>query len=136
MADKQRMSEYLAECGVFYFGTVADGGPAIRPLGFQMYHEGELYLGIGTHKDVYAQLKANPNVCICGTKPDGASWIRIYGKAVCDDDPALVDAAFEAMPMLKPMYETNGWTMGIFHLANGSVTYYENLMTPVETEEF
>ncbi len=136
MTVQQELSEYLAECGVFYFGTVADGAPELRPLGFQMYHEGQFYLGIGTHKAVYAQLKANPNVAICATKPDGTSWVRVAGKAVCDDDPVLVDAAFAAMPQLKPMYEANGWTMGILHLEEAKVTYYENLMAPVATEEF
>ena len=136
MADKQRMSEYLAECGVFYFGTAVDNAPVLRPLGFQMLHDGELYFGVGTHKDVYAQLTANPNVAVCATKPDGTSWIRISGKAVCDDDPALIEATFARMPEMKPMYEANGWTMGVFHLTEGKVTYYENFMAPVETEEF
>ena len=136
MADKQKLSDYLAECGVFYFGTVADGAPVIRPLGFQMICNGELYLGVGTHKDVYAQIKANPNVYICSTKPNKTSWVRVSGKAVLDDDPALVDAAFEAMPQLKPLYDQNGWSMGVFHLEQATVTYYENLMVPVETEQF
>ena len=136
MADKQKLNDYLSECGVFYFGTVVDDAPVIRPLGFKMLYNGELYLGVGTHKEVYAQLKANPNVYICSTKPDGKSWIRVSGKAVCDDDPALTDAAWEAAPHLKPLYENNGWTMGMFHLEQGKVTYYENLMVPVETEEF
>ena len=136
MADKQKMSDYLAECGVFYFATTEGDAPVVRPIGFQMCHDGELYFGIGTHKAVYAQIKANPKVCIAGTKPDGSSWIRISGEVAFDDDPALVDAAFEAMPQLKPLYESNGWTMGMFHLVNGSVTYYENLMAPAGTETF
>ena len=136
MTIQEEISTYLAECGVFYFGTVDGEAPVIRPLGFQMARDGQLYLGVGTHKNVYAQLKANPNVYICGTKPDGASWIRVAGKAVCDDDPALVDAAFEVMPNLKPMYESNGWTMGIFHLEDATVTFVEKLMAPARTETF
>ena len=136
MADKQKLSDYLGECGIFYFGTVSGDAPVIRPLGFKMVVDGELYFGVGTHKDVYAQLKANPNVYLCATKPDGKSWVRVSGKAVCDDDPALVDAAWVEAPHLKPLYEDNGWTMGIFHLEQGTVTYVENLMAPVATEEF
>ena len=135
MADKKKLGDYLGECGVFYFGTAVDNAPVIRPLGFKMVVNDELYLGVGTHKDVYAQLKANPNVYICATKPDGTSWVRVSGKAVCDDDPALIDAAWEAAPHLKPLYENNGWTMGLFHLEQGAVTYYEQLMVPVATEE-
>ena len=136
MSVKQKLSEYLAECGVFYFATVVDGAPVIRPLGFQMFLDGELYLGVGAHKDVYAQIKADPNVYICATKPNHTSWVRVSGKAVLDDDPALGEAAFEHMPNLRPLYEQNGWTMGVFHLEQGKVTYVENLMVPAETEEF
>lgn len=136
MADIQNMSDYLEECGTFFVATIDGDAPAVRPIGFQMCRDGKLYLGIGTHKAVYAQIKANPKICIVGTKPDGTSWVRISSEVVFDDDPALVDAAFEKMPQLKPLYGSNGWTMGIFHLANGSVTYYENLMAPVATEEF
>ena len=136
MADKQKLGDYLGECGVFYLGTVSGDAPVIRPIGFKMVVDGELYFGVGKHKDVYAQLTANPNVYICGTKPDGKSWVRVSGKAVRDDDPALVDAAWVAAPQLKPLYEGNGWEMGVFHLEQGAVTYVENLMVPVETEEF
>ena len=135
MADKQKIIDYLTECGVFYFATVDDGAPVVRPIGFKMLHDGELYFGIGTHKDVYAQIQATPKVCISATKPDRKSWIRINADVAFDADPALGDAAFEAAPNLKPLYESNGWKMGIFHLAGGTVTYYENLMAPVETEE-
>ena len=136
MTAQQKISDYLAECGIFYFATIKDGAPEMRPLGFKMCVDGQLYLGVGTHKDVYAQLKADPNVSICGTKPDGKSWMRVSGKAVCDDDPALVDKAFETMPQLKPMYEANGWSMGIFHLEEATVRYYENVMALAETEQF
>ena len=40
----------------------------------------------------------------------------------------------ESVLNLRPL--TDGWTMGIFHLVDGTVSYYENLMTPVATEEF
>ena len=134
MADKQKLCDYLTECGVFYFGTVVDNAPVIRPLGMHLIHTGELYFGVGAHKDVYAQLTANPNVYVCATKPDGTSWVRVSGKAVCDDDPALVEAVWETSPHLKPLYENNGWTMGVFHLEQGTVTYCENFMVPIETE--
>lgn len=136
MTIQQEICDYLGECGVFYFGTVCDGAPALRPLGFRMCKDGQLYLGVGTHKDVYAQLKANPAVSICATKPDGSNWIRISGTAVCDDDPALAEAAFEVMPQLKPVYESNGWKMGVFHLEQAKATFYEKAMVPVRTVGF
>ena len=136
MADMNKIYEYLNECGTFYFATIKDGAPEMRPLGFKMVVDGQLYFGIGTHKAVFAQLTANPKVSICATKPDGKCWMRMSGTAVIDDDPALVDKAFEAAPYLKPMYEENGWQMGILHLEDGTVSYYENLMAPAGTEQF
>ena len=135
MADKQKLFDYLNECGFFYCGTVAGEAPAIRPLGFKMIVNDELYFGVGTFKEVYKQMQANPNVCISATKPGGMDWVRVCAKVVFDDDAALTDAAWEASPNLKPLYEQNGWTMGIFHLTEGKVTYYENAMVPVSTEE-
>ena len=136
MAIKQEIHEYLKECGTFFFGTVDGDAPVIRPLGFQMLHEGELYFGIGTFKNAYKQLVANPNVYLCAMKPDGSGWIRVSGRAVVDDDPALVDACFEILCDLKQLYETNGWEMGIFHLEDATATFIEGPMTPVKTEAF
>lgn len=136
MSVQSEISAYLAECGTFYFATVDGEAPVVRPLGFQMVVDDQLYLGVGTFKDVYAQLVANPNVYICASKPDGSGWIRIGGKAVCDDDPALVDACFATMPALKGLYEANGWQMGIFHLEDATAIWVDGPMTPVRTEQF
>ena len=101
-----------------------------------MVKDDQLYLGIGKHKDAYAQLVANPNVYICGCKPSGSEWIRIAGRAVCDEDPALVEAVFEHAPDLRGLYESNGWEMGVFHLEDAKAIWVENVMAPVRTETF
>ena len=107
MSVQSEISAYLAECGTFYFATVDGEVPVVRPLGFQMVVDDQLYLGVGTFKDVYAQLVANPNVYICATKPDGKSWVRVSGKAVCDDDPALTAAKFfHHEPLGERLYRT------------------------------
>ncbi|MBQ9002490.1 MAG: pyridoxamine 5'-phosphate oxidase family protein [Eggerthellaceae bacterium] len=136
MADMQKIADYLSECGVFYFATIDGDAPVVRPLGFCMARDEKLYLGVGTFKDVYKQIQANPHIYICALKQDGASWIRISAKAVIDNDPALVDACFELIPDMKPVYEENGWEMGIFHLEGGTITYVENVMQPAVTETF
>ena len=136
MTVQQEVNDYLSACGVFYFATVDVDAPVVRPLGFHMAHEGQLYFGVGTFKAVYAQLTANPNVYVCACKQDGSGWIRVAGKAVCDSDPALVDACFAVMPDLKPLYEQNGWEMGIFHLEDATATWIDGPMTPVRTEKF
>ena len=98
MSIRQEIHEFLNECGVFYFGTVDGDAPVIRPLGFQMLHEGDLYFGIGTFKSAYKQLVANPNVYICALKPDGSGWIRISAKAAAIATPRLSTPASSACP--------------------------------------
>ena len=54
--------EFLKECGVFYVLTLNGDFPAGRPFGAVMEHEGDLYISTGDMKDVYKQLKINPNM--------------------------------------------------------------------------
>ncbi len=136
MSVQEEIQQYLADCGVFYFATIDGDAPVVRPLGFSMSYDGMLYFGVGTFKNVYAQLSSNPHVYVCASKPDGSGWIRIAGNAVCDANPALVEACWQAMPDLKPLYEENGWEMGIFHLEDATATWVDGPMTPVRTETF
>lgn len=39
-----------------------------RPFVFHLLHEGKIYLGLGTFKDAYKQIVANPNIEICAKK--------------------------------------------------------------------
>lgn len=136
MSVKQEVFDYLDECKVFFFSTVKGEAPVTRPLGFKMMLDGEMYFGVGTFKDVYAQMKANPNVYLCACKPDASGWIRISGKAVFDEDRSFEEAAFKAAPHLEPVYKEHGWSMGVFHLEDARATFIESPMTPVKTVEF
>lgn len=142
MSIQSEINDYLSECGVFYFATVDGDKPVVRPLGFKMMVDDVMYFGVATHKDVYKQLTANPNVYICACKPDaatnpnGSGWIRVSAKAVRDDDPALVEACWQTMPELKGLYENLGWTMGIFHLEEGTAIWVDGMMSPSRTEGF
>ena len=126
MADNATMQEihdYLEECakktGTFYLMTVDGDKPACRPVSFHMLVDGKEYFGVGTFKDAYKQMVANPNVQIVGCK--GANWIRVSGTAVFDDDP---------------YNEENGRKMGIFRLENGNAQFIEKMMEVVKTVEF
>jgi uncharacterized pyridoxamine 5'-phosphate oxidase family protein len=121
----KRVIDFLDEAKVFYFATVDGNKPRVRPFGFFMEHKGRLYLGMGTHKDVWKQALANPQVEICALKPtEDREWIRISGKAVPDSDPAVMAAAFEKRPFLKTVYtEQNGLTMGLLWIDQGKADF-------------
>ncbi len=114
-----KVFDFLKETGTFYYATVEDSKPVIRPFGFVMEYEGKLYVGMGKHKNCYKQTIANPNIAICACNPQ-RQWIRISGKAVPDDRPEAVAKGFEYFPHLKNIYnEKTGFVMGLFYIEDG-----------------
>ena len=113
----QKIEQYLTDAGVFYFGTVDGDRPRVRPFSFHMLVDDTVYFGFGTFKDVYKQVKANPNVEICAASGDG--FLRLWGTAVECTNDELTEKAFEVMPFLKQIYnEETGYTLGIFKLTD------------------
>lgn len=137
--EMQEVHDFLEDCakksGAFYLVTVDGEKPACRPVTFHMLVDGKEYFGVGTHKNVFKQIMANPHVQVVGCK--GASWIRMSGTAVVDDDPALFVKAIETMPFLANLYnETTGNKLGIFRLEHGSAQFIEKMMDVTNTVEF
>jgi uncharacterized pyridoxamine 5'-phosphate oxidase family protein len=121
----KRIIDFLTEAKVFYFATIDGDRPRVRPFGFFMEHKGRLYFGMGTHKEVWKQALANPQVEVCALKPSqDQEWVRIYGRAVPDSDPGTLAAAYEKAPFLKTIYnEQSGLTMGLLWIDEGKADY-------------
>ena len=94
MSKIQKIYDYLKECNGFFFASCDGDKPRVRPFGFMMIFEDKLYFGMGTHKESYKQVKANPNVEICAMNPDG-SFIRVKGVANFDMRPEVQAHMFE-----------------------------------------
>ena len=114
MSDIEKINDLITRAEVFYLATVDGDKPKCRPLGFHLLEGDKIYFGVGTFKEVYKQMQANPNVEISAW--DGEHILRYYGKANLDKNEAIVDKAFELMPELGEIYKNNGWEMGIFYL--------------------
>lgn len=135
----EEIDDYLGaavmENGAFYLATEDGDKPAMRPLAFKMAMGGKLYLGVGTFKDCFKQIEANPHVQLVALK-DGGSWLRVSATARISDDPALVEEVWRRSPDLKPLYDAHGWQMGVFSLEDGTAQFIENAMQVVRTERF
>lgn len=115
----EKILSFLSENPTFYFATVEDNKPRVRPFGFFMEYEGKLYFGMGKHKPSYRQVQANSNIEISTASAKG-QWIRIRGTAVFDDSSAVINKAYEVAPYLTKMYnEETGLQLGIFYIENG-----------------
>lgn len=110
--------------GVFYFATVENGEPRVRPFGFAMVFEDKLYLGCGTHKAAYTQMLENPAIELCTFK-DG-TFIRVRGNVVFDDREEVQSAMYEAGPFLRQTYnEQTGYHHICFYLDNLSAMEFK-----------
>ena len=111
-----RIGDYLKETGTFFLATVDGDKPRLRPLGLFIEEGGKVIFGVGSFKEVYRQLCANPNAEIVACKPDG-HWMRYSGRAVFETDPRYEEAALEAAPNLRNVYnESTGYRLMMFHL--------------------
>jgi uncharacterized pyridoxamine 5'-phosphate oxidase family protein len=104
MSKIQEIIDFLAKSPAFYVGTVDESGkPHVRPFSFVMEWEGKLTFVTNTTKDVYKQIKLNPNVDICSFAATG-EWARIGGDVKLFQSVEANRKVFEVMPELKKMY--------------------------------
>lgn len=115
-----KINDFLTEAGVFFLATVDGDQPKLRPLGSHMDMDGKVIFGVGSFKNVYKQMVANPKVEIVACKQNG-HWLRYTGKAVFETDPKYARAALDAAPQLKDIYnETTGNRLMMFHLEDAT----------------
>ena len=115
-----KIGDYLKETGTFFLATVDGEKPRLRPLGLFIEESGKVVFGVGSFKEVYKQLCANPNAEIVAGKPDG-HWMRYSGRAVFETDLKYEEAALEAAPYLKNVYnESTGNRLMMFHLEDAT----------------
>ena len=132
MSKIQKIYDYLKACNGFFFATCDGDKPRVRPFGFMMIFEDKLYFGMGTHKESYRQVQANPNVEICAIHPEGG-FIRVKGVAHFDMRPEVQAEMFRVSPNLRKMYnEETGMVQATFYLSDiVAETSKDNVFTPI-----
>ena len=115
-----KINDFLNEAGVFYLATTDGDQPKLRPLGAHFEIDGKVLFAVGDFKNVYKQLLANPKTEIVACKNNG-HWMRYTGKAVFETDPKYSEAALEASPNLKSIYnEKTGYKLAMFHIEDAT----------------
>ena len=116
---------FLNEHRPFFLATVDGDKPKVRPLGFLMYHESKIWLGMGDHKAVYKQIVANPKIQLVSLETD-VQWLRVSANLVFDPRPELFAKALEVMPQLKDIYPEGGPRMAVGYLERGEAQFINN----------
>ena len=110
-----KINDLLTQAGIFYLATVDGLQPKVRPIGAHYEVDGKIIFGIGSHKNVYRQMVANPLVEI--VEFSKGHWLRYTGRAVFENDPKYAEMALENAPRLRDVYnEATGNRMMMFHL--------------------
>ena len=112
------IDEFLTKAQSFALATTCGDQPRMRVLGLKIKLDGKIYFAVGTFKDVYKQLQANPKCEIMASV--GMDFLRWDGKAVFVDDPRLLPIVENMMPDLVKMYNQMGWKLGFFTLEGGT----------------
>ena len=114
----EAIEEFLNKAGTFILGTTDGDQPRMRVLGLKIKLDDKLFFAVGTFKDVYKQLQANPKCEILASA--GMDFLRWDGKAVFVKDDRLLPIVENMMPQLVAMYKEMGWELGFFTIEGGS----------------
>jgi len=95
--------EFIKTNPVFHIATVDGVKARVRPFGFIMKRNDTLYFCTNKTKDVYKQLKQNPDIEISDMGVN-STWLRIRGRIAFDETREAKVKAFEHMPDLLKIY--------------------------------
>jgi uncharacterized pyridoxamine 5'-phosphate oxidase family protein len=95
--------EFIKANPVFHIATVDGTKARVRPFGFVMKRNNALYFCTSKTKDVYKQLRQNPEIEISDMGKEDA-WLRIRGRISFDETREAKAQAFEESPNLLRRY--------------------------------
>lgn len=118
-----KVIQFLTENPTFYLATVDGNVPKVRPFGFVMNYNNKMYFCTGNQKNVYKQLKANPQFEVSTTSKTG-EWLRLSGKAVFDTNKETKQAALNSAPFLSTLYGADDPKFEVFYIENAEAKFY------------
>ena len=95
--------EFIKASPVFHIATVDGAKARVRPFSFIMKRNNTLYFCTNKTKDVYKQLKQNPDIEISDMGSND-TWLRIRGRIAFDEAREAKAQAFEVSSNLLKIY--------------------------------
>jgi len=95
--------EFIKANPVFHIATVDGAKARVRPFGFTMKRNNTLYFCTNKTKDVYKQLKQNPDIEI-SDMGSNRTWLRIRGNIAFDETREAKAQVFKQSPDLLRIY--------------------------------
>jgi len=121
----EEVLKFLTDNPTFYLATVEGNMPKVRPFGFVMNYKGKLYFCTSNQKNVYKQLKVNPQFEVSTTSQEG-EWLRLKGKAIFDTNNQSKQAALDVAPFLSTMYSVDDPKFEVFYIQDAEAVFYNH----------
>jgi pyridoxamine 5'-phosphate oxidase len=133
--NKSEILEFLNANRDCFLATVEGNKPHVRAIGMVKADEDGIILEIGTFKDVYKQMVANPNVELCFYNAKDGIQIRVSGAVEPVDDIELKKEIVVQRPFLKERIAKGGYeAMGVFRLKG--FAYVWSFATNLEPKKY
>ena len=122
--NEQEVIKVLKEERVGYFATVNENGhPRVRPFSVAKVKDGKIYFFTGSFKEVYKELKANPNVEF--SIQGGGASIRVRGTVKFEDNEEIVNKFIDKNPGIRKLYKDRMDTLKVLYIEGGEVHIFE-----------
>ena len=101
---------YLDNVGIQFMATIGlDGKPKVRPMQYMVLEDGKLWFCTNSKKEVYAELRENPNIELCGCKLEAdemqTPWIRFSAEVVFEERKGIRDAIMAKSAIVNELYK-------------------------------
>lgn len=119
---------FATENPVTFIATADGDQPRVRAFAMWFADATGFYYHTGTPKNVYRQLKTNPNVELCFFAPgEGAGrMLRVAGMAEFMNDPALEQRLFKDRPWVADLLKNapKEAKLAVFRVAHGEAYFW------------
>jgi uncharacterized pyridoxamine 5'-phosphate oxidase family protein len=129
MESVKRIVNLLKKSNNFFFATLNEDQPNVRPFNAAIEFEGRVYLYTNNRNSAYTQLKNNPKVGICAMINEDR-WLKLKGEVVFDNRVSVKKAMLEENPSLKKFYSENDKIFEVFYLTNVTAKIHSNYDSP------
>ena len=131
---RKEVEAYIREVRFGYLATVdADNAPRVRPVGIKDVYGDDLYFFTFVTTRKVAEIENNPKVEVVWSKLTDQSQVRISGKMVVEEDPAIQRQFKEDNPIVANLLPEGAPDLfrlyklqpEVVHMAQGLVPYEE-----------
>ncbi|MEW6609426.1 MAG: pyridoxamine 5'-phosphate oxidase family protein [bacterium] len=107
---QKEVLEFINENMACTLATCVDNKPHARWMWMYRADEKGIIFHTGAVRDVYKQLRANPNVELCfyNMDPQNMVQVRVSGVAEPENDMKLKEEIISSRPFLKPIVDQYG----------------------------